>query len=67
MLVREEVEAMQERICPSCDRPCYSAAETEVWTCPRCGAVITPPVDPDADDLVERKGTNANSFSDRLA
>lgn len=34
---------MQERICPSCRSPCYSAAaEAAVWRCPHCGATILP-------------------------
>lgn len=32
---------MQERICPVCGKPCYSAAaEEKVWECPHCGADV---------------------------
>jgi len=42
---------MQERICPACNRLCYSAATTEVWRCPYCGAEMPPPVNPNNDSL----------------
>jgi ribosomal protein L37AE/L43A len=40
---------MQKRICPNCNFPCYSAAETAIWLCPRCGAEILPREDPKED------------------
>lgn len=31
---------MEERICPVCLEPVYSAATEQEWTCSHCGATI---------------------------
>lgn len=50
---------MQERICPTCKRPCYSAAVDNIWRCPYCGTEIKP-------ECATRGGRTGIGWSDPL-